>query len=158
MADGMEPCKACGKMVSPNVAVCPDGRRTGECGLDWEPCKVCGKTVSPNVAMCPHCGGEPKSLWSNPNSLPNKLAPVTLLIVMVLIVSILPPDLPGPNIYSRSAPDNTRAGSLKSYVQELIDVLAYIWPLLVGTVVLAGIVYFVFVRQGGVADDDDQDK
>jgi len=71
---------------------------------------------------------------------------------MVLIVSILPPDLPGPNIYSRSAPDNTRAGSL------LIDVLAYIWPLLVGTVVLVGIVYFVFVRQGGVADDDDQDK
>ena len=48
--------------------------------------------------------------------------------------------------------------SLKSYVQELIDVLAYIWPLLVGTVVLVGIVYFVFVRQGGVADDDDQDK
>ena len=81
-----------------------------------------------------------------------------MFIVMVLIVSILPPDLPGPNIYSRSAPDNTRAGSLKSYVQELIDVLAYIWPLLVGTVVLAGIVYFVFVRQGGVADDDDQDK
>ena len=56
MADGMEPCKACGKMVSPNVAVCPDGRRTGECGLDWEPCKVCGKTVSPNAKTCPHCG------------------------------------------------------------------------------------------------------
>jgi hypothetical protein len=123
-------------------------RRTGECGLGWEPCKVCGKTVSLNAKTCPHCGGEPKSLWSNPNSLPNKLAPVTLLIVMVLIGSIFGPDLPHPG----SAPDNTRAGSL------LIDVLAYIWPLLVGTVVLVGIVYFVFVRQGGVADDDDQDK
>ena len=119
-----------------------------------KPCKACGKTVSPNAKTCPHCGGEPKSLWSNPNSLPNKLAPVTLLIVMVLIGSIFGSDKPHPG----SAPDNTRAGSLKSYVQELIDVLAYIWPLLVGTVVLAGIVYFVFVRQGGVADDDDQDK
>jgi RNA polymerase subunit RPABC4/transcription elongation factor Spt4 len=158
MADGMKPCKVCGKTVSPNAATCPDGRimqrspskarRTGECGLGWEPCKVCGKTVSLNAKTCPHCGGEPKSLWSNPNSLPNKLAPVTLLIVMVLIGSIFGPDLPHPG----SAPDNTRAGSL------LIDVLAYIWPLLVGTVVLVGIVYFVFVRQGGVADDDDQDK
>ena len=92
-----------------------------------KPCKVCGKTVSPNVAMCPHCGEPvPKSLWSNPYL-------VNLSIITALIVMFLKP-------------------------QELVDVLAYIWPLLVGTVVLAGIVYFVFVRQGGVADDDDQDK
>ena len=59
MADGMKPCKVCGKTVSPNAATCPDGRimqrspskarRTGECGLGWEPCKVCGKTVSLNA-------------------------------------------------------------------------------------------------------------
>ena len=111
-----------------------------------KPCKACGKTVSPNAKTCPHCGGEPKSLWSNPNSLPNKLAPVTLLIVMVLIGSIFGPDKPHPG----SAPDNTRAGSLKSYVQELIDVLAYIWPLLVGTVVLVGIVYFALYAKAAL--------
>ena len=64
-------------LASHSVPVCPDGRPTGECGLDWEPCKVCGKTVSLNAKTCPHCGGEPKSLWSNPNSLPNKLFTVT---------------------------------------------------------------------------------
>ena len=40
----------------------------------------------------------------------------------------------------------------------LWHVVVIIWPLLVAAVVLAGIVYFVFVRQGGVADGDDQDQ
>jgi hypothetical protein len=40
----------------------------------------------------------------------------------------------------------------------LWHVVVIIWPLLVAAVVLAVIVYFVFVRQRGVANDDDQDK
>ncbi|MDB4712752.1 hypothetical protein OAF43_00865 [bacterium] len=40
----------------------------------------------------------------------------------------------------------------------LWEVVVIIWPLLVAAVVLAVIIYFVFVRQRGVANDDDQDK